>query len=75
MYGRLMLVRILIAGTVALFLVLWVRAVLDVFRRGDLTGGTKAAWAVGMLIVPFVGLLVYTMLRPSDAQIAQHSRR
>ena len=75
MYGRLMLIRILIAGTVALFLVLWVRAVLDVFRRGDLTGGTKAAWAVGMLIVPFVGLLVYTMLRPSDAQIAQHSRR
>ena len=75
MYGRLMLMRILIAGTVALFLVLWVRAVLDVFRRGDLTGGTKAAWAVGMLILPFVGLLVYTMLRPSDAQIAQHSRR
>ena len=75
MYGRLMLIRILIAGTVALFLVLWVRAVLDVFRRGDLTGGTKAAWAVGMLVVPFVGLLVYTMLRPSDAQIAQHSRR
>ena len=75
MYGRLMLMRILIAGTVALFLVLWVRAVLDVFRRGDLTGGTKAAWAVGMLVVPFVGLLVYTMLRPSDAQIAQHSRR
>ena len=70
-----MVMRILIAGTVALFLVLWVRAVIDVFRRGDLTVGTKAAWAVGMLIVPFVGLLVYTMLRPSDAQIAQHSRR
>jgi MFS family permease len=76
MYGRLMLVRILIAGTVALFLVLWVRAVLDVFRhRGDLTGGTKAAWAVAMLVFPFVGLLVYTMLRPSNAQIAQHTRR
>ncbi len=70
-----MLVRILILGTVALFLVLWVRAVIDVFRRGDLTGGTKAGWAVGMLVFPFVGMLVYTMLRPTDAQIAQRTPR
>ncbi len=70
-----MLVRILLAGTVALFLVLWVRAVIDVFRRGDLTVGTKAAWAVGMLVVPFAGMLVYTLLRPSDGQIAQRTPR
>ena len=75
MYGRFMVMRILIAGTVALFLVLWVRAVLDVFRRGDLTVGTKAVWAVAMLVLPFVGLLVYTMLRPSNAQIAQRTPR
>ena len=31
LYGRLMLVRILIIAAVALFLVLWVRATLDVF--------------------------------------------
>ena len=53
---------------------LWVRAVLDLFRRGDLTGGTKAAWAVGMLVFPFVGLLIYTTLRPTDAQIAEPRR-
>jgi hypothetical protein len=70
-----MLVRILIVATIALFLVLWVRTVLDVFRRGDLTGATKSAWAIGMLVVPFVGLLVYTLLRPSDAQIAQRTPR
>jgi hypothetical protein len=50
-----------------------VRAVIDVFRRRDLSGGGKAAWTIGMLIVPFIGLLIYTMLRPSDAQIAQRS--
>ena len=70
-----MLVRILIIGTVTLFLVLWVRAALDVFRRGDLTNSAKAAWAIIMLVFPFVGLLVYTMLRPSDAQIAQRTPR
>ena len=67
--------RIIVFAIVALFLVLWVRAVIDVVRRGDLTVGVKAAWAIGMLIVPFIGLLVYTMLRPSDGQIAQRSRR
>ena len=67
--------RIIIGAVIALFLVLWVRAVIDVMRRGDLTVGVKAAWAIGMLILPFIGLLVYTMLRPSDGQIAQRSRR
>jgi hypothetical protein len=26
-----------------------------------------------MLIFPFIGLLLYTMIRPSDAQIAQRA--
>ena len=67
--------RIIVGAVIVLFLVLWVRAVIDVMRRGDLTVGVKAAWAIAMLIVPFIGLLVYTMLRPSDGQIAQRSRR
>lgn len=63
--------RILIIAAVVLFLILWVRAVMDVFRRGDLGGGAKAAWAIIMLIFPFIGLLLYYMLRPSDAKIAR----
>jgi hypothetical protein len=68
-------VRIVIVVAVLIFLVLWVRAVMDVFRRGDLNTSAKAAWAIIMLILPFIGLLIYTMLRPGDAQIAQRSRR
>jgi Phospholipase_D-nuclease N-terminal len=64
-------VRILIIAAVLLFLILWIRAVIDVFRRGDLSVAGKAAWAIIMLIVPLIGLLLYYMLRPSDAQIAQ----
>jgi hypothetical protein len=60
------LVRILIVAAVVLFLVMWVRAVIDVFRRHDLSGGGKAAWIIGMLVFPFIGLLVYTMLRPAS---------
>jgi hypothetical protein len=68
-------VRILLIAVVILFLVLWVRAVVDVFRRGDLSGAGKAAWAIIMLVLPFIGLLVYTLIRPSDAQIARNTPR
>jgi hypothetical protein len=44
-------------------------------RRGDLTMGAKVLWGVGMLVFPFIGLLVYPMVRPTDAVIAQRSHR
>jgi hypothetical protein len=69
------LVRILIAAAVVLFLVMWVRATMDVWRRGDLSNGEKSGWTIIMLLVPFIGLLLYIMIRPSQAQIAQRSRR
>jgi hypothetical protein len=56
-------VRILIVVVVALFLVLWVAAVVDVFRRHDLSGLGKLCWTVGMLVFPVVGLAVYTLAR------------
>ncbi len=59
--------RILLIAVVVLFLILWARAVIDVFRRHDLSVGGKAGWTIFMLLVPFIGLLVYTMLRPANA--------
>jgi len=59
-------VRIIIGAVLVLFLILWARAVIDVFRRHDLSGGGKAGWTIFMPILPFIGLLVYTMLRPAN---------
>jgi hypothetical protein len=59
-------VRYVIAALVVFFLILWVRAVIDVWRRQDLSTAAKSAWAIIMLLIPFIGLLVYTMLRPSN---------
>jgi hypothetical protein len=67
--------RILLAAVIVFFLILWVRAVIDVVRRHDLGTGAKILWTIGMLVVPFVGLLVYSMLRPTDNVIAQRSHR
>ena len=69
-----MIWRIIIIAAVVIFLLAWVRAVVDVFRRHDLSVGGKVAWAIAMLVLPFIGLLIYTMVRPSDSQIAQRRR-
>jgi hypothetical protein len=55
-------VRVLIIIAVAIFVVAWA-AVVDVFRRSDLSGLGKLGWALGMLVFPFVGLAVYTLAR------------
>jgi hypothetical protein len=67
--------RFLIAAAVIIFLVLWVRAAVDVYRRRDLTGPAKAAWTIIMLVVPLIGLLTYVLVRPSDGEIAQRAQR
>jgi len=59
-----MVMRILILAAVAIYVVFWVRAMIDIVRRRDLTGGGKAAWLIGLLILPFIGLMIYLMVRP-----------
>ena len=35
----------------------------DLFRSRDLSGGAKTLWALFIIIVPFVGILVYLIVR------------
>ena len=39
------------------------RVIADIFRSDDLGGWGKAAWLVFVLIVPFLGVLVYVIAR------------
>jgi hypothetical protein len=34
----------------------------DVFRRHDISGWTKAAWVVFVIVLPYVGVLVYLIV-------------
>lgn len=47
--------------------ILWIfllfRIVLDIFRDDTLSGWAKAGWLVFILILPFVGVLVYLIAR------------
>ena len=53
-----------------LFLVIWIvwlvlrfRVVSDIFRSEDLGGWGKAAWLVLVVALPYLGVLVYTIVR------------
>jgi hypothetical protein len=51
----------------------------DVFRRRDIGGWAKAAWTVFLIVLPFIGALVYLIAnndgiaqrRVEDVQVAQ----
>ena len=44
-------------------LVIWIwmviMALIDIFSRPDLSGWTKAAWVVFIIVLPFLGVLCY----------------
>jgi hypothetical protein len=39
----------------------------DIFRRDDIGGFSKALWVTCVLLVPFFGTLIYLVTRPSGA--------
>ncbi len=44
-----------------IFLVVWI--IFDVFRSKDLSGWAKALWLIFIVILPFLGVLVYLIAR------------
>jgi hypothetical protein len=36
----------------------------DIFRREDLSGGSKAIWILAIFILPLLGILIYIFTRP-----------
>ena len=50
-----------------LWVFIWVFVLVDLFRR-DWSTGIKIAWAIGMLILPVVGVLAYLIVRPPSSK-------
>ncbi len=48
-------------------IMLWVFTLTDLARRQDLSGIAKGLWAVAVVLLPLVGMLVYFIARPDDA--------
>jgi hypothetical protein len=49
--------------------VIWIAALVDVFRRDDLSAPGKLLWAAVMLFFPLIGMLVYALARPPSGEL------
>jgi len=50
---------------------LWGFALVDLFRRDDLSGWAVAGWLLLIIILPLLGVLFYFIFRPVTAQDVQ----
>jgi predicted membrane channel-forming protein YqfA (hemolysin III family) len=50
-----------------IFVWLVVMVLYDNFARHDHSGAAKAGWTILVLVLPFIGVLVYIMARPGTA--------
>jgi Phospholipase_D-nuclease N-terminal/Short C-terminal domain len=48
-------------------MLMWTSALLDIFRRDDLSGVMKALWVTAVILLPFFGTLIYLVFRPAGA--------
>ena len=51
------------------FMIIWIfiRIFADIFHRNDLSGGMKVVWILVLFILPFLGALIYMLMRkPTD---------
>jgi hypothetical protein len=51
-------------------IMLWIFTLVDLFQRPDLSGIAKALWAIAIVLLPLIGMLVYFILRDSEAPTA-----
>jgi hypothetical protein len=52
------------------FMIIWmfIQVFADVFRRENLTGWGKAGWLFLIFIFPFLGILIYMIVRPKNTE-------
>ncbi|MFQ5966609.1 MAG: SHOCT domain-containing protein [Acidimicrobiia bacterium] len=43
---------------------IFIRIFIDIFRREDLSGWAKAGWVILIVLLPFLGALIYIIARP-----------
>ncbi len=56
----------------AMFLVILFNVVLDLFRSHDVSGLGKAGWLILIVVLPFLGILIYLIVRGSGMSARAH---
>jgi preprotein translocase subunit YajC len=52
------------------FMVIWmfIQTFADIFQRENLTGWGKAGWILVLFAIPFLGILIYMIVRPKNTE-------
>src|ERR1700712_6095962 len=60
---------------VLFFIWIWLLIVVfsDLFRSHDLSGWAKAAWVIGIVVFPYLGVLLYLIVR--GHKMAEHAQQ
>ena len=45
-------------------IMLWAAALIDIFGRHDMGGGSKVLWILVIFFLPWFGALLYVLMRP-----------
>jgi hypothetical protein len=58
-----------------LMMIIWmfISVFADVFRRDDLNGFAKAAWIAGLILLPWLSIIIYFCFRPRATASEQHA--
>ena len=51
-----------------IFIWIAITVLIDVFRRKDISGWAKAAWVIFVVLIPWIGVLVYLIARGGSMQ-------
>ena len=55
-----------------IFIMMLFQVLGDLFRRDDASGGTKALWVILLVLLPFIGVVLYTIVNSTG--MAQRQR-
>ncbi len=50
-------------------IMLWVFALVDLFRRKGMSAISRVLWLLFIVFVPILGTLIYLLVRPADEQV------
>ena len=59
------------------FMIIWIfiRIFADIFHRNDLSGAMKVVWVLVLFILPFLGALIYMLMRKPTEQDRQEMQQ
>jgi hypothetical protein len=57
-----------------LWIFLVVRIIMDIFASDDLGGWGKAGWTLFVIVVPFIAVLIYLIVRGKDMSSREYNR-